>query len=34
VDYALNTPADPLRSAECVRQRCGLIDRNLAYLRG
>lgn len=34
VDYALHTPADPLRSADCVRQRCGLIDRNLAYLRG
>lgn len=34
VDYALHTPADPLRSADCVRQRCALIDRNLAYLRG
>lgn len=33
VDYVFNTPADPLRSADCVRQRCGLIDRNLEYLR-
>ena len=33
VDYALNTPADPLRSADCVKQRCELIDKNLAYLR-
>ena len=32
LDYALNTPADPLRSADCVKQRCALIDRNLAYL--
>ncbi|MCI8811014.1 MAG: glycosidase [Oscillibacter sp.] len=33
VDYVCNTPADPLRSADCVKQRCELIDRNLAYLR-
>ena len=33
VDYALRTPADPLRSADCVKQRCELIDKNLAYLR-
>ena len=33
VDYALHTPLDPLRSADCVKQRCELIDRNLAYLR-
>ena len=32
VDYALHTPADPLRSADCVKQRCELIDRNLEYL--
>ena len=32
VDYVFNTPADPLRSADCVRQRCALIDRNLALL--
>ncbi len=31
-DYVLNTPADPLRSPDCVKQRCELIDRNLAYL--
>lgn len=33
VDFALNTPADPLRSADCVRQRCALIERNLAFLK-
>lgn len=33
VDYVFNTPPDALRSADCVRQRCGLIDKNLAYLR-
>ena len=32
VDFALHTPTDPLRSADCVAQRCALIDRNLAYL--
>ena len=34
VDYALHTPPDPLRSADCVKQRCDLIEKNLAYLRG
>ncbi len=34
VDYVFGTPADPLRSADCVKQRCAFIDRNLAYLRG
>ena len=33
LDYAFNTPADPLRSRDCVAQRCDLIDRNLAYLQ-
>ena len=32
VDFALNTPADPLRSADCVLQRCALIEKNLTYL--
>lgn len=32
LDYAFNTPADPLRSPDCVKQRCALIDRNLEYL--
>lgn len=32
LDYAFNTPADPLRSRDCVAQRCRLIDRNLEYL--
>jgi 4-O-beta-D-mannosyl-D-glucose phosphorylase len=29
LDYVLNTPPDPLRSAACVRQRMELIERNL-----
>lgn len=30
VDYAVNTPEDPLTSAGCVEQRWALIERNLA----
>lgn len=32
LDYVFNTPADPLRSVECVTQRCELIQRNLEFL--
>ena len=32
-DYLLNTPADPLRSPDCVKQRCELIAKNLEYLK-
>lgn len=32
VDYVFQTPEDPLRSVECVAQRCELIRRNLEYL--
>lgn len=32
-DYVFNTLVDPLRSADCVRQRCALIDKNLAFLK-
>jgi Predicted glycosylase len=32
-DYVFNTPPDALRSPDCVAQRCGLIDHNLAVLR-
>lgn len=32
LDYVLNTPADPLRSAACVAQRSELIRQNLEYL--
>ncbi|MCM1166899.1 MAG: glycosidase [Lachnospiraceae bacterium] len=28
-DYTFNTPEDPLRSADCVKQRCELIRKNL-----
>jgi 4-O-beta-D-mannosyl-D-glucose phosphorylase len=29
IDYTFSTPADCLRSFDCVHQRCGLIDKNL-----
>lgn len=32
VDYVFNTPSDPLRSVDCVKQRCELIARNLEIL--
>ena len=32
LDYCFNTPADALRSRDCVAQRCELIDKNLALL--
>ena len=28
IDYCLNTPPDPLRTADCVKQRIALIDKN------
>jgi 4-O-beta-D-mannosyl-D-glucose phosphorylase len=34
LDYARNTPEDPLRSARCVDQRMELIRRNLQFLEG
>ena len=33
VDYVFNTPEDPLRSVECVAQRCALVKKNLELLR-
>lgn len=32
VDYAFHTPEDPLRSADCVKQRCSLIEANLTLM--
>ena len=32
LDFAFHIPADPLRSRDCVAQRCALIDRNRAFL--
>ena len=32
IDYVFNTPSDPLRSVDCVRQRCELIGSNLTLL--
>lgn len=32
IDYVFNTPSDPLRSVECVAQRCDLIQKNLEFL--
>ncbi|MDR1465881.1 MAG: glycosidase [Oscillospiraceae bacterium] len=34
LDYVFGTPADPLRSADCVRQRTDLIRRNLEIRNG
>ena len=31
-DYVFNTPQDPLRSPDCVKQRCLLIEKNKALL--
>ena len=31
-DYVFNTPADALRSPDCVKQRCRLIEQNLKFL--
>ena len=31
-DFTFNTPSDPLRSADCVKQRCELISKNLKYM--
>ena len=31
-DYVFNTPEDPLRSADCVRQRAAFIRKNLGFL--
>jgi len=33
LDYALNTPEDPLRSHACVKQRYALIEKNLQLLK-
>lgn len=33
MDYTFNTPEDPHRSADCVKQRCELISRNLELLK-
>ena len=33
IDYVFNTPSDPLRSVECVAQRCDLIKKNLEFLK-
>ena len=31
-EYLFNTPTDSLRSVDCVKQRCELIDKNLKLL--
>ena len=33
MDYTFNTPSDPLRSVDCVKQRYELITKNLDYLK-
>lgn len=32
-DYTFNTPEDPLRSVDCVKQRCALIESNMKFLK-
>lgn len=32
IDYVWGTPSDPLRSVECVAQRCDLIRKNMEFL--
>ena len=32
IDYTFNTPSDPHRSPDCVKQRCELIEKNLKLL--
>ena len=32
-DYLFNTPQDPHRSPDCVKQRCELISKNLELLK-
>lgn len=33
IDYTFNTPLDPHRSSDCVKQRCKLIKENLKLLK-
>ncbi len=33
VDYVFNTPEDAMRSVDCVKQRCELIEKNLELLK-
>ena len=33
MDFAFSTPSDPLRSADCVKQRCEFIEKNLEYMK-
>ena len=33
IDYTFNTPQDPHRSPDCVKQRCELIKKNLELLK-
>lgn len=33
IDYTFNTPSDPHRSSDCVKQRCKLINENLKLLK-
>lgn len=34
LDYAFHNSSDPLRSSDCVKQRCELINRNFAFIKG
>lgn len=32
MDYTFNTPSDPLRSVDCVKQRCEMIENNMKFM--
>ena len=32
MDYTFNTPSDPLRSVDCVKQRCAMIENNMKFM--
>lgn len=32
MDYTFNTPSDPLRSVDCVKQRCAMIENNMKFI--
>lgn len=34
LDCAFHNSSDPLRSSDCVKQRCELINRNFAFIKG
>ena len=33
IDFTFNTPRDPGRSPDCVKQRCSMIEKNMEFLK-